>query len=54
MMQKKRFFATLKYARDTQFMSQSKSMRGILFSLFQYAYTCGWNDKSNGGVRFHG
>lgn len=51
-MKKKRFFATVQYARDTQFMTWGKTMRELLFKLFQYAYTCGWNDK-NGGVRVY-
>ena len=53
MMKKKRFFASLKYARDTQFMTQRKSIRELLFSLFQYAYTIGWNDRANGRVIFY-
>jgi len=52
-MNKKRFFASLKYARNTNFMSQNKTMRRLLFSLFQYAYTCGWNDRLNGEVRYY-
>jgi len=52
-MNKKRFFASLKYARETKFMTYDKNLRRLAFGLFQYAYTCGWNDRNNGGVRYY-
>ena len=47
-MEKKRFFASLKYARITDFITHEKTTREVMFRLFQYAYTCGWNDQANG------
>jgi len=44
MMEKKRFFATLKYAR--QMNPYDPILRQLLLKLFQYAYTLGWQDNT--------
>lgn len=43
-MSKKRFFATLAFAR--QMITKDKRLKDLVIRAYNLGYTCGWQDKS--------